>query len=86
MSRIIPVFVNGACVRVDDSATVLDAVRAHDAELAHAVEQGTRIVADSRGLPILPEATVYGGAIFRLISARERDAAADADSIDQPHA
>jgi hypothetical protein len=80
MSRIIPVFVNGARVEVADSATALDAVRARDAELARAVEQGTRIVADSRGLPIAPETPVFGGAIFRLISARERDAAADADA------
>jgi antitoxin (DNA-binding transcriptional repressor) of toxin-antitoxin stability system len=80
MTRIIPVFVNGARVEVADGATALDAIRARDAELARAVEQGTRVVADSRGLPIAPDTPVHGGAIFRLVSARERDAATDEGS------
>jgi hypothetical protein len=82
MNRIIPVFVNGALVEVADGATVLDAVRALDAALAREVEQGTRIVTDSRGLPSMPEESAYAGAIYRLISARERDAAVHTDPLD----
>jgi hypothetical protein len=79
MSRTIPVFVNSALVRVESDATALDAVRAWNAAAAHDVEQGLRIVTDSRGLPIEADAPVHGGAIFRLIPARARDAESDAD-------
>lgn len=75
MSRTIPVFVNAARVDVRDDATALEAVRAFDAEAAVEVERGTRLVTDSRGLPVAADAPVAAGSIFRLVSARERDAA-----------
>jgi hypothetical protein len=79
MSRTIPVFVNAARVDVRADATALDAVRAFDAEAAGEVERGTRLVTDSRGLPVAPDAPLQAGSIFRLVSARERDAAPDGE-------
>lgn len=64
------VFINASGVDVPEGATALDAVRLWDAKAAQAVESGTRALADSRGLPAAPDAPVYGGAIFRLVSGR----------------
>jgi hypothetical protein len=80
MSRMIPVFVNAQRVEVRADSTALDAVRTWNPDAAREVEEGGRVVLDSRGLPIPAETPVYGGAIFRLISARGRDAA----SADEP--
>lgn len=69
------VFVNAAGVTVPAGATALDAVRAHDPALADAVSAGSRVITDSRGLPIEPGERAYAGAIYRLASARAlRDA------------
>lgn len=75
MSRTIPVFVNGTRVEVRNDATALDAIRAWNADAARDVAQGARVVTDSRGLPIPAESVVHAGAIFRLIPARQSDAA-----------
>jgi hypothetical protein len=80
MSRMISVFVNAHRLEVSADSTALDAVRAWNAEAAREVEEGARVVLDSRGLPIPADSRVYGGAIFRLISARGRDIA----SADEP--
>ena len=77
MSRTIPVFVNAQRLEVDADSTALDAVRTWNADAARDVEEGARVVLDSRGLPIPADTRVYGGAIFRLISARGHDASAD---------
>ena len=74
------VFINAAGVDVPDGSTALDAVRLWDAEAARSVESGVRALTDSRGLPAAPDAPVYGGAIFRLVSAR----AARADAVAEP--
>jgi hypothetical protein len=79
MNQPIPVFVNSTLVRVSPDATLLDAVRAWSADAAREVEQGARLITDSRGLPIAPETRVHSGTIVRLIAARDRDAAADPD-------
>lgn len=69
------VYVNAAGVTVPAGATALDAVRAHDPSLADAVEAGSRVITDSRGLPIERSEKAYAGAIYRLASARAlRDA------------
>ena len=57
-------------------ATALDAVQARSAEAAAAVRAGTRVITDSRGLPVAPDAPVAAGAIFRLVAARTRDGSA----------
>ena len=61
-------------------ATVLDAVRDFDAAAADALVAGSRGVTDSRGLPSAIDAPVFGGAIFRLVSARAARAAGDEGS------
>jgi hypothetical protein len=70
MTEPLTVFVNARVVHVAVDATVLDAVRAFDASEGDAVAAGLRGVTDSRGLPVAATAAVYGGAIFRLVSAR----------------
>lgn len=68
------VYVNGRGVDVDATATAIDAVRAFDPATAEQVVLGTRALADSRGIAALATAPVYGGAIFRVVSGRSRDA------------
>jgi hypothetical protein len=63
-------FVNGAAVSVDRGATVIDAVRAHDAAIADALVAGTRAATDSRGLPVALDEPVSGGMVLRIVSAR----------------
>jgi hypothetical protein len=79
MTRIIPVFVNARKVEVSDDASALDAVRAWSIDAAAQVAAGERVVLDDRGLPIEPERRVHGGAIYRLVPARDRAASDDAD-------
>ncbi len=70
MTEPLTVFVNARAVQVPAGATVLDAVRAFDAAAADAISAGSRGVTDSRGLPAPVTQPVYGGAIYRLVSAR----------------
>jgi hypothetical protein len=70
MTDSIRVFVNGAGVTVPAGSTVLEAVRAVDAEAAAAVAAGTRAVADSRGIAVPADTVVSGGYVMRLVSAR----------------
>lgn len=79
MTRLIPVFVNGTRVEIRDDATALDAVRTWNADAGAALAAGARALTDSRGLPVDAGAPLSAGAIFRLIGARDRDAAADAE-------
>ena len=67
------VFVNAQRLQVPPAATAIDAVWTWSADAARDVAEGRRIITDNRGLPILPETPVHGGAIFRLIAARARD-------------
>lgn len=80
MTQTVRVFVNAAGLDVPAGATVLDAVRTFDASVADAVASGARLVTDSRGLPVANEATVYAGAIFRVVANRSGVAGADADA------
>ncbi len=68
------VFVDGTKVEVPSGSTVLDAVRAHSAQGASAVEQGARVILDDRGLPLDLDTPVHGGRILRLVPVRSRDA------------
>lgn len=72
----IRVYVNGAGLNVPVGATALEAVRARDANAAEAVEQGTRVITDDRGLRASPDARLSAGSILRVIASRTR---ADAD-------
>jgi len=69
------VFVDAVGLTVPAGASALDAVRAHDPAAADAVVAGQRVITDSRGLPIAADEPAFGGAIYRLASARAlRDA------------
>lgn len=67
------VYVDSRAVDVPVAATVLDAVEAADPALADAVRSGSRAVTDSRGLPISSDAPLHGGAILRIVAARQRE-------------
>jgi hypothetical protein len=51
---------------------VIDAVRAVDPAAADAVRDGTRLVADSRGIPVPSDTPLSGGYVMRLVSARQK--------------
>jgi hypothetical protein len=74
VSEVVRVFVDSRGVDVPRGSTALDAVRAADAAAAERVTQGSRIITDSRGLPVAADAATHGGAIYRLVPARRRDA------------
>ena len=68
------VYVNARGYDLPADATALDAVRVADTSQADAIAAGTRLITDSRGLPVPPETPVYGGVIYRVVSSRIRDA------------
>jgi hypothetical protein len=68
--ELVRVFVNGIGVSLPRGATVIDAVRAHDAAAADALILGSRAATDSRGLPVALDARCSGGMVLRLVSAR----------------
>lgn len=70
----IRVYVDSVALDVQHGATVIDAVRAASDDLARAVAEGTRMVTDSRGLPVEPDAALHGGAILRVVAVRMKDA------------
>ena len=77
MSDLVRVYINGRGVDVAAGATTLDAVRTFDPATAALLQQGDRALADSRGLPIGSDVTVYAGLILRVISGRRRPEQAD---------
>ena len=76
--RMVPVYVNGACVEVPADAPVLEAVRRGDAGAARDVASGARLLTDSRGLPRDPAAPGVAGTILRVGHARDRHGAGEA--------
>ncbi|MCE9602663.1 MAG: (2Fe-2S)-binding protein [Gemmatimonadetes bacterium] len=81
MTEPLRVFVNGTGVSVPAGSTVIDAVAAADSAAAAEVRGGTRVVADSRGIPVAADTPLSGGYVMRLVSARQRtgtDGTADA--------
>ena len=81
-------FVNERGVGVPPGATALDAVRAFDAlgdtTLGDDVAAGTRVIVDSRGLPVDAAAPAYGGAIYRVLPARRAPAPRDDGDAPEP--
>jgi hypothetical protein len=77
MSATVRVFVNGRGVDAPAAATALDAVRLADPPSADAIAAGARMVTDSRGLPIPSDTPLFGGAILRVVSNRQRGHAGD---------
>jgi len=79
MTAPIPVFVNDHLVRVPSGAPAGQAVAAHDAGLAVALERGDAYLTDGRGIRLSPEVAVFSGAILRVVvSARGGREEADA--------
>jgi len=77
--KTVRVFVNAAGVMVPAGSSILDAVRRWNQGEANAVEQGEKMVTDSRGLPIDVDQRVSAGSIFRLLPVRKRGSARDRD-------
>lgn len=71
MAETIRVYVNSKGIDVPPASTALQAVEAWDAAQADAVRRGERMITDSRGLPASVDATVYNGAVFRVVRARQ---------------
>ena len=71
------VYVNSVGLDVPAGSTALDAVRAWNAAAADEVALGQRVIADSRGLQTSPDTPAHGGAIFRVLPARRRQAGDD---------
>lgn len=74
------VFVEGTRLELPVASTALDAVRARSAAAATEVEEGKRVITDSRGLPVASDTPIHGGAIFRVVANR----AAGAGDADDP--
>lgn len=79
MTEYLRVFVNGSGVSVPQGSIILDAILAVDPAAAQAVREGARVVVDSRGLPVAPDAALSGGYVMRLVSARQAATSADLD-------
>lgn len=70
--KTVRVFVNAVGVMVPAGSSILDAVRRWNEAEAAAVEDGEKMVTDSRGLPIDADERVSAGSIFRLLPVRKR--------------
>jgi hypothetical protein len=70
----IRVFVNSNAVDATAGASALDCVRAWRSEEAESVINGTRVITDSRGLPIVADSPARAGSIFRTIPNRSAGA------------
>jgi hypothetical protein len=75
MSETVRVYINARPIEVDASATALQAVEAMDPAQAEAVRNGDRMITDSRGIATSNDTPVQDGAIFRIVRARQIDAA-----------
>ena len=78
--KTVRVFVNAVGVLVPAGSSILDAVRRWDEAEAAAVEDGEKMVTDSRGLPIDADKRVSAGSIFRLVPVRKRASSRDDDA------
>jgi hypothetical protein len=81
-SEPVRVFVNAVPLDLPAGATALDAVRKWNDAEADAVASGTRLITDSRGLPVPTDSAVFAGAIFRLVSNRTRPAGESSEPRD----
>jgi hypothetical protein len=70
----VKVFVNSHPLDLPVGSSALEAVRAFDANEASAVSEGSRVITDSRGLPLAPATVMSAGSILRVVSARVRSA------------
>lgn len=73
---------NGAGINVPGGSNALDAIRVWNGAAADEVVAGSRIITDSRGLPIDATAPMSAGSILRLVAKRDRATADAADAAD----
>ena len=71
------VFIDARGVDVPPGASAIDAVEKFDPAIAAAVRNGQKILTDSRGLPVDAATALESGAIFRLVTKRDRSAATE---------
>ncbi len=79
MTEPLRVFLNGKPLSMPPGSTVLDAVQSADEAAATELRAGTRLVADSRGIPVATDTALTGGFVMRLISARARGTSGDVE-------
>jgi hypothetical protein len=72
MSDPVRVYVNGRGIDVPVGSTAVAAVRLADRGEGAEIDAGRRAIADSRGLPVDPATTVFGGAILRTVANRAK--------------
>lgn len=72
MSDSVRIYFDGRGADAPVGATVLEALDRVNPVVAAAVRSGEKAITDSRGLPSDTDAKVYNGAIFRIVTAREK--------------
>ncbi len=82
--RMVRVFVNAVGVDVAAGGSAIDAVRMWNSDAAQEVLAGSRLITDSRGLPIDADTPMPAGSILRLVARRDRGAATAADADSAP--
>ncbi len=77
MNDLVRIFVNAKPVDANPGESVLSAIERWDSGIANSLKDGSRALADSRGLVAALDAPVHGGAIFRVVSNRQLQESAD---------
>jgi hypothetical protein len=72
MTEPIRIFVDERPLNAAPGSSVLQAVAGDAAELAAALREGRAYVTDGVGRPIEPSATVFPGAIYRVVHSARR--------------
>ena len=67
----IRIFVNAKPVDTYPGETAIDAIARWDQTLGETIRAGQRAITDSRGIATPLDTPVFGGAIFRVVSARQ---------------
>lgn len=78
ISGLIPVFLNGQPCHVAPGSTLVQLLARQDPALAEALERGTALATDARGIAADPSAVMPPGAIFRVVRTARTDSVPDA--------
>ncbi len=79
MSRIpLRIYINEKPLTLPAGSTVASALEAFDPAIAARVGGGTAAVTDGRGLPLMLDDALSGGAILRIVGGAANQGAADA--------
>lgn len=74
------IFVDGQPVSATAGQTAIDAISDWQPDVASAINDDSRSLTDSRGLPADPRALAHAGAIFRVVSTRQHRTSPDTAS------